>query len=123
MAAAPKPAARPALPTETARGRSRQFCSPRLRRAQASAPPDEGRGSARELRRCCAYRTRLITTDVFSARPLHRLQFGEQWSEHAAAAALSFGAAGEDLCQLAKHLRGLMARLHFGDHLAVVCSG
>src|SRR3954470_7521470 len=118
MASAPKPAARPVLPMETARGRSRRRWFSPLRQAQAPAPPDQGRAPARELRRCCAYRTRLITTDVFSARPLHRLQFGEQWSEHAAAAALGFGAAGEDLRQLAKHLRGLMARLHFGDHLA-----
>ena len=35
----------------------------------------------------------------------------------------SFGAAGQHLRHLAEHVRRLMARRHFGDHLAVIGGG
>src|SRR5579885_2421519 len=43
----------------------------------------------------------------FSAGRLHKLQFGEQRCQHAAACALGLGAAGEHLSDLTEHVRGL----------------
>src|SRR3569623_1759695 len=47
----------------------------------------------------------------------------EQLAEQARAAALGFGAAGEDLRHLAEQVRRLMAGRHLGDHLAVIGGG